>query len=936
MPLTVEQFTPAVEAEYIGAVAVVANIRKSQVSVASVTASSTPTTLRRLLEGSVDVETDIEAEEGSSLQPMDDTFTTENYNRHVASSSSLPAASVGRFILQQEVQTRVPIDFEGASSYAEAVMAIEFDAVSFMQYWYAQGWSYVIDNLVIMNFLGESDTHYTRIRNEIAAGGGFDVEKQGSDQHYTMTPTFGAGVLCPEVGDTDGITTGHLKCFWRNAIVKNEVQPVAAESMYLFQNDYPSDAADAKAWIQSTVLGGGSAFNVDTANEYFARTCPRSNDTSAETRSYGCLFIDPGYRWISRVKASGPTSPFTVSDKTIVAAVVTMTTDDGTVVRRRLLSSPEAGAGMVDIGPAVPAGSSPPARHLLSTVDPAAKMRGNKGTSMLETEKTNVNAAMNLAYLSGMQQNDRWQNLEISTVSHRDTALVEFAGNVRAVMLRLKTRMGSLVKGLHVTGFEGAEPVATLLPASRYRRLLAVSGVSEPDYTNVDISAIVQMDNNFGNIYVNELECALSALADQSELLRAGEIEELVALCERGSISAQLRDVISMRLSSCAAGMTAVDKTECNQIRGVLAVMPGLAPPDTNGMVQETPALIFGLNLEIPLEDARADTAVSDMLRQTVADVLNVSTTNVLVLLEAAGTRRRLLAVETVATVFVYKDMRAVSVVNTGPHGLAENDWVSARGELQASFAAMPALGMSGNIVGANRNPQTADRPSLPAVRPWVLELGISVDPETPKSFSESQGQVLVSYVRAALVAQFPTLMAARDVSLHDLAITDWGVQITVWLRFETEAAATAAGTSLHAGVATLRSSVVQLLHTDADETLRTVRASHLQLDPGIRAFNKQKHRHEQKAHGEGGVAEESASGGGVVVAVVCGAVALVAAAAFVWWWRRAGRGTRESSNVRGETKSAEGCVYAAHGVRDTTTAMGGFAMFTRVPVFEN
>jgi hypothetical protein len=589
---------------------------------------------------------------------------------------------------------------------------------------------------------------------------------------------------------------------------------------------------------------------------------------------------------------------------------------------------------MVDMGSV----GSPPTRRLLS-VDPAAKLRENKGTSTLEISKKDVDAAMSLAYLSGMEHG-RWQNLEISTVSHPLAPLATFAGNVRAVTLRLKRRLGPLVKGVHITGFEGASQasgVSARQPAAGdpQRRLLAVDGLQPIQYTGVDISAIVQMDNNFGNIYLNELECALSALADQPALLDAGEVKLLVASCERGSISDELREVISVRLSTCAASMTPVAQSECNKMRGVLAVMPGLAPPDTNQMATETPALSFVLNLEMSLQDATGDTAVSDMLRQTVAETLGVGVSNVLVLFAAAEpTQRRLLTVNTVATVFVYRDPRAQysgSVVNTGSSGVGVTAWASARSALETSFDAMPALGVSGGITGANTNPKKRDRPNLPAPRLWVVRIDITVNLQY---LTDEQGEALVEHLRMILVAQFPQLVAGRDVAMDSMgAIDDWsGVDTTVWVRFLTQADAMEAASVMKPASAMLQNLLVQHLQSESDAPFSTIQASQVSLDLSASPFRVSVPTEEQAEQAQEEEEEESSPGGGVGVALACASVALVVAAA-VWWWYygRKAIAPLGSAQVDGVKNAASSSV---HGVRGSSS-MGGFAMFTRVPVFE-
>jgi hypothetical protein len=948
MPLTVEQFDEDLQDEFVTTVAIVSNTKKSQVSIVKITGVSGGS--RRLLAESVEVETEIEADEGQGLD-KDSQFSSESMNTYNENSpnSRLPSMTVSSFELEEKIVPGEIREFVGASSYAEATIAVEFDAVQFMEYGYASKYSYRIDNMIIMNFLGESSTQYDAILQKIARGDGFTVEKQGADDHYTLRPDFGENLLCDEVGDTSGIQTDQLKCFWRNAIVKNAVQPVAEESMYFYRKNHSSDEQDATAWIRDTVLGGGSVFSVNTATEYFNRTCPGSNDPNAETRSYGCLFVDPGYRWISRVRNGGPTSPFTISDKTVVVAVVTIVTDDGTVFRRRLLTSDQDGTQSFDLpGPGRPAAGGPVAataaagsRRLLAAPDPSLNLKDTGGSSAFVLNKYDVDAPMSLAYLTGLK-NHRWQTLEISAVRRNNVPLDRFAGNVRAATTRLKARMGPLVHGVYCTGFASDAPQDTGGGAGddpSRRQLLELPPAM--NYTNVNISAIVEMGNNFGDIYVNELECALSALADQTELLDGAGVEFLVASCERGIISAQLRGVLSTRLSTCAVDMSALEKSECNTIRGVLAVMPLLAPPDTNQMADEAPALLFTLNLEMALEDAEADTAIADMLRQTVANALGVGVNRVLVLFAAAAAasaQRRLLTANTVATVFVYRDPRAQysgSMVNTGAARVGATAWAAAREALEASFDAMPALGVSGGIRNVRTNPQQGDRPDLPAPRLWVVPIHIKLD--TPH-VSVDQGEALISHLRMVLVAQFPQLVAERNVAMHDMgAASDWsGVEMIVWVRFLGQGDATEAAAAFDAGVVALRSVLVQHLQSESDRLFSTIQASQVSLD--VRDVRSARAEHVQVLmDDEEEEEEESSSGYGVVVAGICATVAVILALGGFWWWYDGKKALAPLSvSPAKPVDGMHACVrHATHGVRDSHHDRSGFAMFTRVPVFE-
>jgi len=905
LPLTVEQFDEDLQAEFVTAVAIVSKVRESQVTITKITGVSGR---RRLLAESVEVETEVAAQEGQGLS-KDSQLTTDQMTAYKDNSpnSNLPYATVLTSSQRKSVVAGKTIDFAGASSYAEATIAVEFDAVNFMEYGYASKYSYRIDNMIVMNFLGESSTQYDAILQKIARGEGFTVQKLGADDHYTLRPDFGENLLCDEVGDTSGIDTGQMNCFWRNAIVSNAVQPVAEESMYFYRKSHPADAQDATEWIRDTVLGGGSVFSENTAAEYFNRTCPGSRDPNAATRSYGCLYVDPGYRWVSRVRGGGgPTSPFTISDKTVVVAVVTIATEDGTVFRRRLLTADQDGTQSFDLpGSAVGDAAAPPAaaathpRRLLAAPDPSLNLRDEQGSSSFVLNKYDVDADMSLAYLTGLK-NQRWQSLEIGAVRGSNVKLDKFAGNVRSVAALLGARMGPHVHGVHCTGFASGASTSMRAAGDSSRRLLALP--SPMNYTNVNISTIVRNGNNFGNIYVHELECALSALADTTELLSVQEVMVLVKTCERGSISDQLRGVLSMRLSTCGEDMSGVNNARCNKIRGVLAVMPGMAPPDTNQMSMEIPVLMFQLKLEMTLQAATSDSAVSDLMRQVVAEVLEVGTDRVLVRFAAAagaagGGNRRLLAVETLASVFVYKDTRMDGAVfKSGPDGVTPTAWAGARDGLNAAFSLMPALGVSsGGIVEVNRNPQRVDRPSLPTARMWAVPVTIVIDASLPLTMQ--QGLAVVSHLGMVLVAQFGSTVNAEDVSLTKMSSAGGKAKIRALVRSATKALAETTASEMEPMSGNLKDNLVLHLKGETEDyTLLSLTEEQVALDASESPFLLTVREVDE---GEGGDSTHTSSGYGVVIAVLCSVAALAAAGLFWMWWQQRSKDTGASVLVK-------------------------------------
>jgi hypothetical protein len=449
-----------------------------------------------------------------------------------------------------------------ASSYAEAVIAVEFDAITFLSREFAASYKYRIDSLLILNFLGLTNTHFERIRDMVTTGSGFVVEQLDGHTHYTLTPDFGVDILCPEVGDTLGISTGHMQCFWRRAIVANEVQPVARESIYYYRKNGTDDRDNAKSWIAENILGGTSTWSVQKASKYFDKTCERNNAAQSESRSYGCLYIDPGYRWVSRLhEHSSKMSPFSISDKTIIVAIMTIVSDTGDVIRRRLLTvdNNQVQTGIDDmeiiknkkhpVSQTTGSNVNPNSRHLLHETAPETVSQ-TVGNSAVQINNAGVNAAANIAYLCGLEDN-LWQLLHIETAHRAGIPLQTFAVNARNVMLSMQGSMfGQFVRSIHPIGFETIRNTAT-----------------------INITVILEMNHAFGNVSTKILECVILDITDEKSLLHGEQVGHVVETCV-GIAANQTRhhDTVMMRLSACGGYHVSIQPSECNSLPDFLAI----------------------------------------------------------------------------------------------------------------------------------------------------------------------------------------------------------------------------------------------------------------------------------------------------------------------------------------------------------------------------
>jgi hypothetical protein len=752
---------------------------------------------------------------------------TTSGNRNINEISANPRPSDSA-----DAGAQAAAEYKGASSYAEATIAVEIDAVEFMDHVYAGTYSYRIDNMLIFNFLGESNSDYEAITAQIRGGGGFEVAKEGTDAFYTLSPNFGPGVLCEEVADMDGLDSTQLQCFWRRAIVANEVQPVAAESLYFYREDEDSSRDGAKRWIAETVLGGGSAFDTATASDYFERTCSRNQEDVTETRSYGCLFVDPGYRWISRAKGLGPNSPFTISDKTVVVAIVTIATGDGTVLRRRLLSA-DASSGAVH-GVDVDAGAQP-ARHLLAEETPvnkAARVANSQGSSAFVCKHDDVDPHLSMFYMAGYGA-VKAQQLEIDAFHKPGGDLRNYATNVQGVMGLLGPRLGTHARAMRATGFR-VKPAAA---AAGTRRLLASSGVAAKAYSAMSISAIIDTGDNFGEIVIDELQCALGALEDEDTALSARAIELLVAKCERGSMPAPMRSAVQMRLALCVDSQEYVaDVKECNQIRAVMAVLSRPPPVNTKSLALETPQLAFTLPLSIPLADATADSSVSDMIRQRVAKVLSVGVERVLVQFGGTRTLRRLLAADTTASVFVYRDPRAEYAGSPVNNGFAGEAWADLRLQLEATLHLVPAIGFAAGASMGVANTSPSEGPTLPGTSKWAAHITCKIagDPLSMEDVSlvvQSMGDALREDM-----ALLPMAPAEGDVASRSMRTFAESTTILVWVRMPTEEDAAALTAVLRVAPDTLRSPLVGRFQLSDTRRVRSIRLSDVSItvDSGV------------------------------------------------------------------------------------------------------
>jgi hypothetical protein len=232
-----------------------------------------------------------------------------------------------------------------AATYGAASINMVIDGSEFFRNAFTTAFKFRIDNMLILNFLGASNTGYTAVMQQIATGSGFTIEKENTDPFYTITPAFSGGTVCTEVVDKT-ISTSNFNCMWRRVIIQNEVCPEFTESVHYQKNKTDDGRLLTEDWVKRTF------FNIETntnlSSQYLADRCPKFYDgiegNIRTVGDYGCLFIDPGYRWMRAAGAN--MNPMEISDKTIIVGLVTLVNMDEKIVGRRLLSMNSDGSNM--------------------------------------------------------------------------------------------------------------------------------------------------------------------------------------------------------------------------------------------------------------------------------------------------------------------------------------------------------------------------------------------------------------------------------------------------------------------------------------------------------------------------------------------------------------------------------------------------------------
>ena len=594
LPITVEQFNEDVQLEYRTTISAVAGVAVAQVQIVSITASGGGS--RRLLQsGGVDVETEIEDDGSGSLEAVEEVLTEEAVNTYIQESGSttLPTLTISEFTTEV-VFFDIPTlgNFSGALSYSDAAIGISFDMTEFIQEasW-AAGMRYRVDDAILFNFLNlgtNASSFYPALRDAVRSKTLFSIERaEGSGIHH-LQMSLPPGVLCDEVtaqGANTILSAANLDCFYRRAIVGDVVQPAASESVFFYRKNNDEEAA--RDFIERNMLGSDSEWANETASAYFYRVCPGSLDASATTDTYGCIFADPGYRWLSRHAFSGLDS-LLLSDKTILVLLVSVLDASGNVFRRRLLSQDDLEGGIFADHALYESRRNDGQRSLLQLRDDQTeqvltRLKSESVDSSVAFETSQESGAAKVAVMKGLGRS-RWQLVEMRGLKETWVSPNVYMRNLKVMLQHVTSFFTKSLRGIEIVSARVRKNGAGGGTSVAGRRLLSTgNSSSESETDTVDVLGLLRISDFTGApVYEQEISCVFSELASTGSNLTFQEQFELLLNCQ------MMREGVfsypaNLTLRECGMGAATLDSRDCLAIslRREMA-LPSLAASNGN------------------------------------------------------------------------------------------------------------------------------------------------------------------------------------------------------------------------------------------------------------------------------------------------------------------------------------------------------------------
>jgi len=667
-----------------------------------------------------------------------------------------------------------------SQSYADAAMLIELDASTFFANAYAADYTLTVDSAIVFNFLSvDTGSSYAGVQAEIQAGTAYTTAEL--DGYYDISPTGTEASKCTNVPGSGAITdVVALDCYYRKVIVDDTLQTGMDESVYYAKGDTATGTGISTAksgtlatFVRDKFFGGNTAFATSQTATYLGAHCLGGGaGSNVDNNGYRCLFVDPGYRWLSRVSGNTLTN-FEISDKTIVTLLVSVRDASGNVAARRLLSfdsekdSRKAHAqarlremhkqrsltdsivsyvsnnlrGSAFGGPV----AKPTPRHSKSLQHGRSLLQSSPAQEEAQMEyladeyaggslvlsNPYVNPYVNMAYLAGASAKP-WQFIKF---------VIKKASNVPAEVFRHNVHLVLAHAGNNAVlpGIEKIQTAAFSSSASGpagARRLLSTATTDE--------TVLAATIGNFTNIYKEYLQCVLDTVVSQSANLTVAQAITTAESCASyNTLQTYITDNVNVYLdSNCGNGSTVVQSAQCNRLLSVQYMFYPRIDFDESVAQTSDPTIQF----EISDIDS---TLINDEpfiynSRNAIATAMGVQMDRVLVTFKQT-TARRLLAFTYTMVVTVYPDSREAT------------KWPPANFNVNTFYSTSLQTKINEAIGAFNNNPVSVSTSVVNTIAPPTV-------PVTKKFTAEYK--VKASAFTQPLTADIKSLVAAKALEI--------------------------------------------------------------------------------------------------------------------------------------------------------------------------
>ena len=580
-------------------------------------------------------------------------------------------------------------------SYSDALQLIELDAQEFLAKSYASDYKLVIDDVIVYNFLdvwggtsNSDNTGYAAVLENIKNGNAFDVTEASGRFRMIPTSESAAETTCaylPHLTSQDPPPTFN-GCVWRHGVLYGDIDADSTTSVHMINSkDIDTDfnalkTASVPQWLKDNIFGSGDdVYMTEQVTNYLAAHC--TNNGNAVTNGYACLWVDPGFKWLS-APLNLPNNPYTIADKTITAMVVSIRDATETAVARRLLSF-ESNDAMQNarrtlqrkktletiraamgsphsIKPHLPKRHTVKgkevvqSRHLLQTLTEEQKYMQDlpshfAGSALVGSNK-NVNPYVNTAVLTG-HINKKWQYFRVKVPMGSATKQT-LAHNFEMISSAASGKPGLLGGSLKIVDFLFSDTMnGRRLLESNDMTATAILGTDDYDETLI--------------LYKEYVKCLFTELRDVTTAYTTEEAKTEIVKCDNDLTLYETSLAVTLDITSnCGAG-TQNTTAECNK---VLALKYFEYPKiDFDPTIETTtvqPVLQFELSTSQSMVLTAAtstDEALLNNIRWSFAEKLGVNMDRVLVEVkerDVTAAARRLLEIEYYIVVSVFSDDR--------------------------------------------------------------------------------------------------------------------------------------------------------------------------------------------------------------------------------------------------------------------------------------